>query len=136
VGPNQTYPSRPLSAGGVSPDGLGQVEPPDPDPKWSRPFSLSAEELGKLPATLATEPLAVLARVRYPAMSVHVRGRAIAWTPKAVYIEWEHRGPHCAWVWASAVERGWGPAVAMEPLTSMMLLGLGVPGSARWEHLP
>lgn len=91
----------------MSSDTLEQVEPPDVDADRSRPFSLSGEELGRLPVTSATEPIPVLAWVRYPAVAVHVRGRALAWTPKAVYVEWEHRGLHRAWVWASAVERGW-----------------------------
>ncbi|MGO7983762.1 hypothetical protein ACC691_38625, partial [Rhizobium johnstonii] len=36
-----------------------------------------------------------------------VRGRAVAWTDKAVWVEFEMRGGarRRAWVWASAVDR-------------------------------
>ena len=70
-----------------------------------RPYSLTPAELGGLPAATAGEPTHVLAWVRYPATADHVRGLALAWTPRAVYVEWEDRGTHRAWVWASAVER-------------------------------
>jgi hypothetical protein len=43
--------------------------------------------------------------VRYPATADQVHGNAVAWTPRAVYVEWEASGTHRAWVWASAVER-------------------------------
>lgn len=107
MGTNRRYPSGPHPAAPVKADTLEQVEPADADEFRSRPFSLTAEELGKMPATLATEPISVLAWVRYPALPTHVRGRALAWTKSAVYVEWEHRGVHRAWVWASAVQRGW-----------------------------
>ena len=48
----------------------------------------------------------VRAWVRYPATADQVSGLALAWTPRAVYVEWEASGTHRAWVWASAVERG------------------------------
>ncbi len=38
-------------------------------------------------------------------MAECVRGVALAWTQRAVYVEWEARGIHRVWVWASAVER-------------------------------
>ena len=47
-----------------------------------------------MPATLATGPVSVLARVRYPALANHFCGRALAWTKSGVYVEWEHRGVH------------------------------------------
>lgn len=89
----------------VRADTLGQVEPDRGDEFVVRPYSLTPPELGGLPAAMAGEPTHVLAWVRYPAAADHVRGLALAWTPRAVYVEWEDRGTHRAWVWASAVER-------------------------------
>lgn len=89
----------------VRADTLGQVEPDSGGEFVWSPYSLTPLELGGLPAALATEPTHVLAWVRYPAIAEHVRGLALAWTPRAVYVEWEDRGAHRAWVWASAVER-------------------------------
>lgn len=106
MGANQRYPSGPHPEQSVQDAALKQVEPDYGDEFTARPFSLTAEELGGLPVTMATDPIAVLAWVRFPAMPSHVQGRALAWTPRAVYIEWELRGVHRAWVWASAVERG------------------------------
>jgi hypothetical protein len=87
-------------------EALEQLEPEDKDALRSHPLSLTAAELGRLPATMATEPIDVFAWVRYPSVAVHVQGLALAWTPRAVYVEWEHKGLHRAWVWASAVQRG------------------------------
>ena len=42
--------------------------------------------------------------VRYPATADQMHGLALAWTPRAVYIEWDGSGTHRTWVWASAVE--------------------------------
>jgi hypothetical protein len=84
---------------------LAQVEPDCGREFVLRPDSLTPAELGGLPAALAGEPKHVLAWVKYPAIANHVRGLALAWTPRAVYVEWEDRGTHRAWVWASAVER-------------------------------
>jgi hypothetical protein len=106
MGANNRYPSGPHPAPLVYADTLKQVEPDYGEEFTARPFSLTAEELGRLPVTMATEPIPVLAWVRLPAIPTHVQGRALAWTPRAVYVEWEHRGTHRAWVWASAVERG------------------------------
>jgi hypothetical protein len=89
----------------VRADTLGQVEPDRGGEFVVRPYSLTPAELGGLPAAMAGEPTHVLAWVRYPATADHVRGLALAWTPRAVYVEWEDRGTHRAWVWASAVER-------------------------------
>lgn len=106
MGANNGNASGPNSEPAVQADTLKQVEPDYGEEFTSRPFSLTAEELGRMPATQAAEPIPVLAWVRLPAMPTHVQGRALAWTPRAVYVEWEHRGTHRAWVWASAVERG------------------------------
>ena len=89
----------------MSTDKLQQVEPDHGNEFVLRPFSLTADERGELPVTVGTAPTPVLAWVRYPAVAVRVRGLARAWTQRAVYIEWEDRGTHRAWVWASAVER-------------------------------
>jgi hypothetical protein len=89
----------------VRADTLGQVEPDYGGQFVSRPDSLTPAELGGLPAALAGEPTYVLAWVKYPATADRVRALALAWTPRAVYVEWEDRGTHRAWVWASAVER-------------------------------
>jgi hypothetical protein len=89
----------------VRADSLGQVEPDHEGEFVLRPSSLTPAELGGLPAALAGEPTHVRAWVRYAAAADHVRGLALAWTPRAVYVEWEDRGTHRAWVWASAVER-------------------------------
>jgi hypothetical protein len=93
----------------VRADSLAQVEPDHGGEFVVRPYSLTPPELGGLPATIAGEPKHVLAWVRYPAIANQVRGLALAWTPRAVYVEWEDRGTHRSWVWASAVERA--PAV-------------------------
>jgi hypothetical protein len=106
MGANKRYPSGPHPVPPVRSDTLEQVEPEHGAEFTARPYSLTAEELGRLPATMASEPIAVLAWVRFPPMPVHVQGRALAWTPHAVYVEWEDRGIHRAWVWASAVQRG------------------------------
>ncbi|ANP74899.1 hypothetical protein PA27867_3993 (plasmid) [Cryobacterium arcticum] len=84
---------------------LEQVEPDYATEFVPRPFSLTPAELGGLPATLASEPTSVRAWVRFPAVASHVYGLALAWTPRAVYVEWEDGGVHRAWVWAPAVER-------------------------------
>jgi hypothetical protein len=89
----------------VRADSLVQVEPDHGGEFVSRPSSLTPPELGGLPAAMAGEPTHVLAWVRYPATADRVRALALAWTPRSVYVEWEDRGTHRAWVWASAVER-------------------------------
>jgi hypothetical protein len=104
--PSDTQPTRgshPIRA--VRADTLEQVEPDHRGEFIGRPYSLTAAELSRQQATLATSPTPVRAWVRYAAAADHVRGLALAWTPRAVYVEWEDRGIHRAWVWASAVER-------------------------------
>ena len=88
----------------MSSEKLDPVEPDYGRDFVPRPFSLTAGELGDLPVTMAKAPTPVLAWVRYPAIATRVQGVALAWTQRAVYIEWEDRGTHRAWVWASAVE--------------------------------
>jgi len=90
--------------------GFQQVDPPMNDlltrPK---PISLSPSELGTDPARVpeVPNPVDIIAWVRYPETAVRVRARAVAWTDRAVWIEFTtHAGAtHRAWVWASAVSR-------------------------------
>lgn len=63
-------------------------------------------ELARFPLTRASVPIPVTAWVRFKGAALKVDARAVAWTPKAVAIEWEVGGSlQRAWVWASAVER-------------------------------
>lgn len=105
MGSDTKHPGTPHTQQSVRADTLEQVEPPTGAEFVARPFSLTPAELGGLSAILASEPMPVRAWVRYPAIASHVHGRALAWTPRAVYVEWEDAGTHRAWVWAPAVER-------------------------------
>ena len=105
MGSDTKHPDTPHAPRSVRADTLEQIEPPYGAEFVPRPFSLTPAELGGLPAILAGEPTTVRAWVRYPAIARHVRGLALAWTPRAVYVEWEDEGTHRAWVWAPAVER-------------------------------
>jgi len=91
----------------VTVEKLTQVEPDYGNEFVPRPFSLTPDELGDLAVTMASAsaPTPVQAWVRYAAVPKRVRGVALAWTARAVYVEWEDRGTHRVWVWASAVER-------------------------------
>lgn len=72
------------------------------------PISLSEAEIGAN-VTEAKTPIAVEAWVRFetPATPVRVEGRAVAWTPRAVQIEYTLPGDstRLVWVHASAVDR-------------------------------
>lgn len=74
-----------------------------------QPISLSAEELDveNDPVTEASGPVPVRAWTRYPETVVRVEGRAVAWTKRAVKIEWTAADGtnRSTWVWASAVDR-------------------------------
>ncbi|WP_146069315.1 hypothetical protein [Cryobacterium sp. Y11] len=105
MGSDAKYPNTPHAQRSVRADTLEQAEPPHGAEFVPRPFSLTPAELGGLPATLASEPTSVRAWVRYPAIASQVHGLALAWTQRAVYVEWEDGGIHRAWVWAPAVER-------------------------------
>jgi len=78
-----------------------------------KPISLSDEELDKEHArvTTATERIPVEAWVRYPETPIHTPAIAVAWTDRAVLVEWEVAGGGVAraWVWASAVQRRSAP---------------------------
>ncbi len=75
------------------------------------PISLTPEEVGQRDVPETAEPIDVDAWVRFSEASIRVRGRAIAWTDRAVLVEFELRnaGPRRAWVWASAVDRPGSP---------------------------
>lgn len=81
MGANMRYPSGPHPTPPERSDTLEQVEPEYGAEFTTRPFSLTAEELGRMPATMATDPIPVLAWVRFPVMPVHLQGRALAWPP-------------------------------------------------------
>ena len=70
------------------------------------PLSLTGAQVGP-EVTPAREPIEVDAWVPYPAASIRIRARAVAWSRRAVCVEYvtpDGTG-HRAWVWASAVER-------------------------------
>jgi hypothetical protein len=77
------------------------------------PIGLTDDELDKTRQrpTWAATPLPVWAWVRYPGTPVRVEGFAIAWTARAVMVEWQDRDTsRRLWVWASAVEARSAPA--------------------------
>jgi len=71
-----------------------------------KPISLTPREAGE-EVRQADDPPKVAAWVRFPEAAIEVQGRAIAWTDRAVLVEFTlHDGAkHQAWVWASAVQR-------------------------------
>jgi len=75
----------------------------------SAPSSLKDEELelDVQPLTKPPRAMPVTAWVRYGGgeTAVRVEGQAVAWTARAVAVEWKTSGGkvHRAWVWASAV---------------------------------
>ena len=73
------------------------------------PVSLSAEELDveNDPIKEASAPVAIRTWVRYPETVMRIEGRAIAWTSRAVQVEWTSAdgSTRTSWVWASAVDR-------------------------------
>jgi hypothetical protein len=73
-----------------------------------RPETLTAKELELTtePVTRTPRPVPVSAWVRYGSIGIRVTGRAVAWTAKAVAVEWDApTGLHRAWIWSSAVDR-------------------------------
>lgn len=71
-----------------------------------RPISLSEREVGSQ-ITNAEAPMPVEAWVRFPESAVRMKGTAVAWTKRAVWVEFTMRDGSTtrAWVWASAVDR-------------------------------
>lgn len=74
-----------------------------------QPISLSDRELDAehQQPTVAEQPIPVRAWVRFPETPIRTTGWAVAWTERAVLVEWEDGDgrPYRAWVWANAVER-------------------------------
>ena len=107
MGTDRRNPNLPQQSDQISADKYQPIEPAHADPNLPTPIGLTWEERGGAgePITVATEPISVLAWVRYPKISTHVDGHALAWTRRAVYVEWQSRGLHRMWVWASAVDR-------------------------------
>ena len=103
MGTNRRYPSR-VTLEREQRREQGEHAAPRPEP-----ISLTDAELDKAHTrvTEAHEPIPVRAWVRFPERPVHANGRAVAWTNRAVLIEWETPDGRTvrAWVWASAVER-------------------------------
>lgn len=100
MGTNRRYPSR------VAEDIGRRIEQVVTRPE---PISLSDAELDKphSKVTAAATPIPVRAWVRFPETPIRATARAIAWTERAVLVEWDTADGHTvrAWVWASAVER-------------------------------
>jgi hypothetical protein len=71
------------------------------------PISLSPREIGAERVEEVAEPIDVRAWVRFPEAPLRVEGRAVAWTDRAVWVEFTLRdgSTRRAWVWASAVDR-------------------------------
>ena len=71
------------------------------------PISLTPAEIGQEGVPDAERPVEVQAWVRFSEATIRVRGTAVAWTTRAVLVEFELRnvGRRRAWVWASAVDR-------------------------------
>ena len=69
------------------------------------PISLSEWEIGEHP--VVGEPVAVRAWVRFPEAPIRVEALAVAWTRRAVKVEFQLRDGRTlsTWVWASAVDR-------------------------------
>jgi hypothetical protein len=59
------------------------------------------------PVVTPKEPTGVRAWARYPETSARIEGRAIAWTSRAVHIEWTDAqgATQRAWVGSSAVDK-------------------------------
>jgi hypothetical protein len=74
-----------------------------------KPLSLSPAELDtdNDEVTTPATPVSVRAWARYPETPARVEGRAIAWTSRAVHVEWVDGNGETqrAWVWSSAVEK-------------------------------
>jgi hypothetical protein len=74
-----------------------------------KPVTLTEAELDveNDPITEAEQPVKVRAWVRYPETVARMEGKAVAWTSRAVKLQWESADHEMreAWVWASAVDR-------------------------------
>jgi hypothetical protein len=74
-----------------------------------KPVTLTDAELdtNNDPVVTPEEPMSVRACARYSETSARIEGRAIAWTSRAVHIEWTDAqgAAQRAWVWSSAVDK-------------------------------
>jgi hypothetical protein len=71
-----------------------------------RPVSLGVDQLGDEPVVRARGPVPVSAWVTLGTTLVKVEGFAVAWTSRAVEVQWPtDADTRSAWVWASACER-------------------------------
>ncbi|MDB6425915.1 hypothetical protein [Curtobacterium sp. 20TX0008] len=70
-----------------------------------RPISLNTDELGGQDVVEVTGGDEVNAWVRYPEVPVQVTGRVVAYTDRAVQVEFTQRdgATHRVWVWSGAV---------------------------------
>jgi len=83
-------------------DKADQVVMRDLEPETLTPRELA---LDVQPLTRTPKPMPVFAWVRYDGIPIRVSARVVAWTEKAVAVEWKSpTGLHHAWVWSSAVE--------------------------------
>ena len=99
MGTNRRYPSQP------SPDVAGLVKAR----KQRIPITLTDAELDKThqQPRAAETPIPVVAWIRYDDGPELTEAQAIAWTQKAVLVEWHTATGEASkcWVWASAVSR-------------------------------
>lgn len=72
----------------------------------AKPISLGERQVGS-EITQAREPIEVVAWVTFREATVRLPAKAVAWTEKAVRVEFTMKDGSnlSAWVWASAVER-------------------------------
>ena len=72
----------------------------------AKPISLTDKQVGE-DVKEAREPVDVVAWVTFREATVHVSARAVAWTDRAVRVEFTMRDGSqlSAWVWANAVDR-------------------------------
>jgi hypothetical protein len=62
-------------------------------------------------------PNPVLAWLQFPDRILEVEARVIAWTDRAVLVEWGFsKAAECAWVWRDAVRARTPPAAVSAPL--------------------
>ena len=77
----------------------------------AQPVSLTEAELDfeHHPVHRPAEPAQVRAWIRFHEATIRPECEAIAWTDKTVQVRWRSAGgvTRTAWVWASAVDRGW-----------------------------
>jgi hypothetical protein len=65
-------------------------------------------ELNNFPLARTPKPLPVKAWVHYGEIAITVHRRAVAWTTRAVEVDWDAPcGSHHAWGWASAGKGRW-----------------------------